>query len=287
MANIIDAPKAKQMTKELSMHDDVRLDSFYWLNERENPEVIAYLDAENTYYDSNTAHTKDFQTALFEEMKSRIKKDDSSVPYKYNGYWYITRYEKGKDYPVYTRKKETLSAKEELLFDCNEMAKGHAYFNLRGLNVSPDNSLVAFATDTIGRRQYNLYIKNLKTNKILEDKVSNSTGSSTWANDNKTLFYTLQNKTTLRSEAIYKHTIGSNTKDDALVYEEKDDTFGVGVYKTKSKKYLVISSYSTLTTEYQILNADTPNQSFKVFQPRTRGLEYSIAHYGDSFLCGF
>ena len=271
------------MIKELSMHDDVRQDAFYWLNERENPEVIAYLDAENTYYDSNTAHTKDFQTALFEEMKSRIKKDDSSVPYKYNGYWYITRYEKGKDYPVYTRKKETLSAKEELLFDCNEMAKGHAYFNLRGLNISPDNSLVAFATDTIGRRQYNLYIKNLKTNKILEDKVSNSTGSSTWANDNKTLFYTLQNETTLRSEAIYKHTIGSNTKDDALVYEEKDDTFGVGVYKTKSKKYLVISSYSTLTTEYQILNADTPNQPFKVFQPRTRGLEYSIAHYGDSF----
>jgi oligopeptidase B len=216
-------------------------------------------------------------------MKSRIKKDDSSVPYKYNGYWYITRYEKGKDYPVYTRKKETLSAKEELLFDCNEMAKGHTYFNLRGLNISPDNSLVVFATDTIGRRQYNLYIKNLKTNKILEDKVSNSTGSSTWANDNKTLFYTLQNETTLRSEAIYKHTIGSNTKDDALVYEEKDDTFGVGVYKTKSKKYLVISSYSTLTTEYQILNADTPNQPFKVFQPRTRGLEYSIAHYGDSF----
>ena len=205
------------------------------------------------------------------------------MPYKYNGYWYITRYEKGKDYPVYTRKKETLSAKEELLFDCNDMAKGHTYFNLRGLNISPDNSLVAFATDTIGRRQYNLYIKNLKTNKILEDKVSNSTGSSTWANDNKTLFYTLQNETTLRSEAIYKHTIGSNTKDDALVYEEKDDTFGVGVYKTKSKKYLVISSYSTLTTEYQILNADTPNQPFKVFQPRTRGLEYSIAHYGDSF----
>ena len=283
MANIKDAPKAKQITKELSTHDDVRQDAFYWLNERENPEVIAYLDAENAYYDSNTAHTKDFQTALFEEMKSRIKKDDSSVPYKYNGYWYITRYEKGKDYPVYTRKKETLSAKEELLFDCNEMAKGHAYFNLRGLNISPDNSLVAFATDTIGRRQYNLYIKNLKTNKILEDKVSNSTGSSTWANDNKTLFYTLQNETTLRSEAIYKHTIGSNTKDDALVYEEKDDTFGVGVYKTKSKKYLVISSYSTLTTEYQILNADTPNQPFKVFQPRTRGLEYSIAHYGDSF----
>ena len=283
MANIIDAPKAKQMTKELSMHEDVRQDPFYWLNERENPEVIAYLEAENAYYDSNTAHTKVFQTALFEEMKSRIKKDDSSVPYKYNGYWYITRYEKGKDYPVYTRKKETLSAKEELLFDCNEMAKGHAYFNLRGLNISPDNSLVAFATDTIGRRQYNLYIKNLKTNKILEDKVSNSTGSSTWANDNKTLFYTLQNETTLRSEAIYKHTIGSNTKDDALVYEEKDDTFGVGVYKTKSKKYLVISSYSTLTTEYQILNADTPNQPFKVFQPRTRGLEYSIAHYGDSF----
>lgn len=283
MANTSDAPKAKQIIKELAIHDEVRLDEYYWLNERENPKVIDYLNAENNYYDSNTEHTKDFQTSLFEEMKARIKKDDSSVPYKYNGYWYITRFENGKDYPIYTRKKGTLSAQEELLFDCNELAKGHAYFNLRGLNVSPDNSMVAFGTDTIGRRQYSLQVKNLQTNKILKDKISYCTGGSTWANDNNTLFYTLQNKTTLRSEAIYKHKLGTATSNDQLVFEEKDDTFGVGVYKTKSKKYLVISSYSTLSTEFQILNADTPDQPFKIFQPRTEGLEYSIFHYGDLF----
>ena len=142
-------------------------------------------------------------------------------------------------YPIYTRKKGTLSAPEELLFDCNELAKGHAYFNLKGLNVSPDNTMVAFGTDTIGRRQYSLQVKNLYTNKILKDKISYCTGSSTWANDNNTLFYTLQNKTTLRSEAIYKHKLGTETSNDQLVFEEKDVTFGVGVYKTKSKKYFL------------------------------------------------
>ena len=283
MANNSDVPKAKQVVKELAIHDEVRLDEYYWLNERENPKVIDYLNAENNYYDSNTEHIKDFQTSLFEEMKARIKKDDSSVPYKHNGYWYITRFENGKDYPIYTRKKGTLSAEEELLLDCNELAKGHTYFNLRGLNVSPDNSMVAFGTDTIGRRQYTIQVKNLQTNKILKDKISHCTGGSTWANDNNTLFYTLQNKTTLRSEAIYKHKLGTETSNDQLVFEEKDDTFGVSVYKTKSKKYLVISSYSTLSTEFQILNADTPDQPFKIFQPRLEGLEYSIYHYGDLF----
>ena len=283
MAHSIETPKPKQIHKELSKHDDVRIDEFYWLNDRDNSEVIDYLNKENEYYEAKTAHTKDFQENLFQEMKSRIKEDDSSVPYKYNGYWYITKYEKGKDYPIYTRKKGSLESKEELLFDCNVMAEGHSYFNLRSINVSPDNSLVAFALDTIGRRQYTLHIKDLKTNTILGDKVDNCTGSSTWANDNKTLFYTLKNEITLRSEAIYKHKLGTNSDDDQLVFEEKDDTFGVGVYKTKSKKYLVISSYSTLTTEYQILNANTPDKKFKVFQPRTRGLEYSISHFDDSF----
>ncbi len=283
MAKHVDVPKAKQITKELSIHGDVRMDEFYWLNDRENSEVIDYLNKENEYYEAKTAHTDDFQKSLFEEMKSRIKEDDSSVPYKYNGYWYITNYEKGKDYPIYTRKKESLDADEELLFDCNEMAKNHSYFRLVGLNVSPDNQRVAFGLDTIGRRQYTLHIKDLKTNSILDDKVWNTTGGSTWANDNKTLFYTLKNETTLRSEAIYKHKLGTDSSGDELVFEEKDDTFGVGIYKTKSRKYLVISSYSTLTTEYQILNANTPDDAFKVFQPRTRGLEYSIAHYNDSF----
>ncbi len=283
MSDSFQPPLAPQNQKKLSSNDDVRIDEFYWLNDRENKDVIDYLNKENDYYNGVTAHTNDFQTDLFEEMKSRIKEDDSSVPYKYNGYWYITRYEKGKDYPIYTRKKESLDADEELLFDCNEMAKGHSYFRLSGLNVSPDNNLVSYGVDTVGRRQYTLHVKDLKTNTVFPDKVSNTTGGSTWANDNNTLFYTLKNETTLRSEAIYKHKLGTDSKDDVLVFEEKDDTFSVGVYKTKSKKFLVISSYSTLTTEFQILKADTPDGKFKIFQPRTRGLEYSIYHYGSSF----
>jgi len=283
MTNKIKAPKINQVYKELINHNDIRIDEFYWLKNRENPDVIKYLDDENNYYESKTAHTKDFQNSLFEEMKSRIKEDDSSVPYKYNGYWYFTKYENGKDYPVYTRKKELLEAQEELLFDCNEMAKGHSYFRLVGINISLDNNLAAFAVDTIGRRQYTLQVKDLKSDKILNDKVTNCTGASTWANDNKTLFYTLKNKTTLRPEAIYKHTLGATAASDVLVFEEKDDTFGVGIYKSKSKKYLIISSISTLSTEYQILDANIPNDNFKVFQSRTKGLEYSISHYEDSF----
>jgi oligopeptidase B len=283
MSELPKAPLAKQIPKNLTIHDDVRVDEFYWLKDRENPEVIDYLNNENDYYNAHTAHTKEFQTSLFEEMKSRIKEDDSSVPYKYNGYWYITKYEKGKDYPIYTRKKESLEAAEELLFDCNEMAKDHSYFRLVGLNINPNNDLVSYGIDTTGRRQYTLHIKDLKTNTIFKDEISNTTGGSTWANDNKTLFYTLKDETTLRSEAIYKHRLNSEQKSDELIYEETDDTFGVSVYKTKSKKYLVIVSYSTLTTEYQVLNANTPNGDFKVFQPRTRGLEYGISHYEDSF----
>ena len=283
MSELPKAPLAKQIPKNLTIHDDVRVDEFYWLKDRENPEVIDYLNNENNYYNAHTAHTKEFQTSLFEEMKSRIKEDDSSVPYKYNGYWYITKYEKGKDYPIYTRKKESLEAAEELLFDCNEMAKDHSYFRLVGLNINPNNDLVSYGIDTTGRRQYTLHIKDLKTNKIFKDEISNTTGGSTWANDNKTLFYTLKDETTLRSEAIYKHRLNTEQKSDELIYEETDDTFGVSVYKTKSKKYLVIVSYSTLTTEYQVLNANTPDGDFKVFQPRTRGLEYGISHYEDSF----
>lgn len=283
MSELPNAPLAKQIPKNLTIHDDVRVDEFYWLNDRENPEVIDYLNKENDYYNAHTAHTKEFQTSLFEEMKSRIKEDDSSVPYKYNGYWYITKYETGKDYPIYTRKKGTLEAEEELLFDCNEMAKDHSYFRLVGLNINLNNDLVSYGIDTTGRRQYTLHIKDLKTNTVLKDEISNTTGGSTWANDNKTLFYTKKDETTLRSEAIYKHRLNTGQESDELIYEETDDTFGVSVYKTKSKKYLVIVSYSTLTTEYQILNANNPDGDFKVFQPRTRGLEYSISHFEDSF----
>ena len=283
MSDFNQPPLANKIPKELKIHGDVRVDEFYWLNDRENPEVIDYLNKENDYYKQETKHTKIFQEDLFEEMKSRIKKDDSSVPYKYNGYWYITKYEKGKDYPIYTRKKESLDSIEELLFDCNIMAKDHSYFRLVGLNISPNNQFISYGLDTTGRRQYNLRIKDLKSNKVFKEEIWNTTGSSTWANDNKTLFYSLKDETTLRSEAIYKHRLNTNPENDELVFEEKDDTFGVGVYKTKSQKYLVISSYSTLTTEYQILNADNPDGIFKVFQARTRGLEYSISHFENYF----
>ncbi|MCW4469936.1 S9 family peptidase [Flavobacterium sp. MFBS3-15] len=276
-------PLAAVKPKQLEKHGDVRTDNYYWLNERKNPEVIDYLNKENAYYNAMTAHTKDFQKELFDEMKSRIKEDDSSVPYFYNGYYYITRYEKGKDYPIYTRKKGSLDAKEEIMFDCNEMAKGHSYFSLGGLNVTEDNEWAAFAVDTVSRRQYTLQVKNLKTGEILPFKIENTTGGSTWAGDNKTLFYTRKDPVTLRSEKIYKHKMGTDVASDALIYHEKDETFDTFIYKEKSKKYLVIGSNSTLTSEYRILDAKKPDGEFKIFQPRTRGLEYSIAHYGDKW----
>jgi oligopeptidase B len=216
-------------------------------------------------------------------MKSRIKEDDSSVPYFYNGYFYITRFEKGKDYPIYSRKKGSLDAKEEIMFDCNEMAKGHSYFNLSGINVSEDNKYAAFGLDLVSRRQYTIQIKNLETGEILPVKIENTTGGSTWASDNKTLFYTRKDAQTLRSDKVYRHTLGTDIAKDALVFHEKDDTFYTFVYKEKSKKYLVIGSTSTLTSEYQILESNNPNGNFRLFQKRVRGLEYSISHYGDSF----
>jgi oligopeptidase B len=283
MTGKVTPPIATIKPKTLEKHGDVRTDNYYWLNERENPEVIDYLNKENDYYKSMTAHTAKFRDDLFEEMKARIKEDDSSVPYFYNGYYYITRFEKGKDYPIYSRKKGSLSAKEEILFDCNEMAKGHSYFQLGGLNISEDNEWAAFGIDTVSRRQFTIQIKNLKTGEILPVKIQNTTGGSTWAGDNKTLFYTRKDEVTLRSDKIYKHKLGSSTENDVVIYNEKDDTYGTFIYKEKSKKYLVIGSNSTLTSEFRILDAKTPDGEFKVFQPRTRGLEYSISHYGNQW----
>ncbi|WP_299251931.1 S9 family peptidase [uncultured Aquimarina sp.] len=276
-------PIADKKATHLEKHDDVRVDNYFWLNDKDNPEVIDYLKRENDYNDKMTAHTKGFQKDLFEEMKSRIKEDDASVPYKLNGYWYITRYETGRDYPIYSRKKENLDAPEEILFDCNKEAEEHAYFKMVGLNVSPDNTLIAFGLDTISRRKYTIRIKNLITGEIYPDKIETTTGGSTWAADSKTLFYTKKDNETLRSYKIFRHTLNTNSENDDEVYHEKDDTFNTFVYKTKSKKYIVIGSSSTLTSEYHILKADNPIGDFTVFQPRIRGLEYGIAHYEDSF----
>ncbi|MBD0725985.1 oligopeptidase B [Flavobacterium sp. L1I52] len=283
MIEKLQPPVAKIIPTELEKFGDLRIDNYYWLNDRENPEVIDYLNQENEYYQKMTAHTQEFQKELYEEMKARIKEDDESVPYLYNGYYYITRYETGKNYPIYSRKKESLLAPEEILFDCNELAEGQAYFKLGSMSISPDNKLAIFSTDIIGRRIYTIQVKNLETNEILEDKIEKVTGSAVWANDNKTIFYSKQDEQTLRSDSIFKHKLGTPQEADELVYFEKDDTFNVDISKSKSRKYLAIESGSTLTSEFRILNADTPDGKFKIFQKRKRGVEYSLNHYDDSF----
>jgi len=275
----VSIPQAKIINKELSIHNDTRIDSYFWLNDRDDKNVIDYLNAENSFFEESMAHTKDFQKDLFEEMKARIKEDESSVPYKHNGYWYITRFEKGSDYPIYTRKKETLDAPEEILLDGNVESKGHEYFKVRGLAVSPDNTMMSYGVDTVSRREYVIKIKNLITGEHFSETIKNTTGSSTWANDNKTIFYTLKDKETLRSYQICRHVLNTDSSDDVVVYEEEDDTFDVFVYKTKSKKYICIGSSATLTSEYRFVKADTPTEEFQIFQERIRGLEYGMAHY--------
>ena len=275
-------PKAKKIETKITVHGDTRIDYYFWLNKRDDKGVLDYINAENNYYEEETKHLADFREQLFLEMKGRIKEDDSSVPYKYNGYWYIVRYEVNKDYPIYTRKKETLEAEEEILFDCNDMAEGHTYFKMVGLSVSPDNTKIAFGLDTVGRRQYEIRVKDLTTGKILDDIIPNTTGSAAWANDNRTFFYTKKDEKTLRADSIYKHKLGDNQV-DYCVFVEKDDTFGTTVYKSKSRAYIIIACYSTVSNEYHILNADTPDANFECFQKRIRDVEYSISHYNDHF----
>lgn len=287
-------PIAEIKPTRLEKHGDVRVDNYFWMRlsdeqkaaavkDEQTENVIAYLEAENKYYNTIVGYTNNFQEQLFQEMKGRIKEDDSSVPYKNNGYFYNTRYEVGKQYPIYSRKKGSLDAAEEILFDVNEMAKDFEYYQLGGLNVSPNNKLVVFATDTVSRRQYFLRIKNLETGKIYDDIIENTTGGSVWANDNKTIFYTKKNPVTLRSEKIFRHVLGTPTSEDVEVYHEKDDTFGTYVTKSKSKKYIIISSFATMTSESRYLDADTPTGNFTIIQPRLKNVEYNVSHYKDHF----
>ena len=290
----INTPIADKVPKELEKHGDVRIDNYYWMRltdeqktakdpDLHTQKVLDYLNAENGYYDAVTAHTKQFKEDLFKEMKSRIKEDDESVPFKSNGYFYITRYELGGQYPIYARKKESLEADEVILFNVNEMADGHDYFSLKGLSVSENNKIAAFAIDTVGRRQHVVQFKNLETGEIYSDKIENTSGGVAWASDNKTVFYTKNDPVTLRSDKVFKHVLGTSASEDVEVFYEKDEAFGTFAYKTKSKKFIIIGSYSTLTTEYQVLEADNPNGEFRIIQPRIRNLEYSIAHYEDHF----
>ncbi len=294
MVNILKAPIAHKHPKIITVHNDQRIDNYFWMRltddqktaskkDAQTKQVEQYLLEENEYYDTITSPTKDFQEHLFLEMKNRIKEDDESVPYFKNGFFYITRFEKGSQYPIYARKKETLNAKEEIIFDVNKEAQGYEYFHLGGIQVSPNNTLVAFSTDTVSRRQYMLQIKNLETGEILSDTIKNTTGGVVWANDNKTLFYTKKDPITLRSSIIYRHELGTDESLDVAVYEETDETFSTYVYKTKSHQFIVIGSHSTLSSEFRVISADTPFGDWKVVQPRERHLEYSLSHYGDHF----
>ena len=276
-------PKAKKIEKKLEIFNDVRIDNYYWLNDRENSDVIDYLNAENDYLKSNMKHTEKFQEDLFEEMKSRIKEDDESVPYKKNGYYYITKFEKGKEYPIYLRKKDSLKADDDIMFDVNEMAKDFSYYQLGGISISSNNQIAAYGVDTVSRRIYTLRFKNLETGELYNDIIEGTTGGCTWANDNKTIFYTVKDEQTLRSYKIFKHILGTETSEDVEIYHEEDDTFSTFVYKTKSKKYLVIGSSHSISSEYRILDANTPDGNFKIFQEREKNHEYSFGHYEGNF----
>lgn len=276
-------PKAKQESKVLEAHGDQRQDEFYWLNQRENPEVHEYLEEENAYYKKETQHLEGFTEDLFQEMKSRIKEDDSSVPYFLDGYWYQAKFEKGKDYPIYTRRKDHIDAEEKILFDVNKMAEGFDYYKLSGISISPDNKLAAFGVDNVSRREYTIHVKNIETGEILDQKIEKTTGSSCWASDNKTLFYTRKDPQTLRSHQIYKHHLDQENTEDELVYQEDDATFNTFVFKSKSRDFIIIGSSSTLQDEYRFISANEPEADFKVIQERTSKLEYSVAHYEDYF----
>lgn len=289
-----DAPVAKKEKKELSVHGDTRVDDYFWMrlsDEQKNAEtpdaqtqdVLDYLNAENDYLNKVMAHTEGFQKELFDEIVGRIKQDDASVPVKVNGYVYYTRFEEGQDYALYCRKQGSEAAEEEVMLNGPELAEGQSYFAIGGRQVSENNELLAYSTDLVSRRQYTIHIKNLKTGETLKDKIENTTGGITWANDNKTIFYTKKDPVTLRSYRIYSHEIGTDQSQDKLVFEEKDDTFGCSIYKTKSRKYLMIACYQTLSTEYRFLDANNPNGEWTVVQERQRDLEYDVDHFGDDF----
>ena len=276
-------PTAEKSQFQLKNHGDIRIDPYYWMRERENPEVIDYLERENDYYQKMTRDTEPFRDNLFKELKNRIKEDDNSVPYFYNEYWYITRFEKNKQYPIYTRKKDSLTSVEEILFDCNKMAEGYDYFRLVGMNVSPDNTKVVYGVDSESRRKYTLYVKDLVSGDLLNTKIENTSGGSVWALDNQHFFLIKKNTETLRSEWVYRHDILSAEQKDELIFHEKDETFSVGVTGTKSNEFIIISSYSTLTSEQQFLDSTNPLGEFKVIQPRILGLEYSVEQYQNNF----
>ncbi|WP_148289278.1 S9 family peptidase [Fibrella aestuarina] len=278
-------PVAAIKPKTLTTNGHTRTDNYYWLNQREDKEVISYLNAENAYTDALLAAQKPLEEKLFAEMKGRIKQQDQSVPYKEGAYYYQTNYVQGGEYPIYVRKKGSLTAPEEVMFDCNVLAKGHNYYNMGGYEVSDNDELAVFAEDTVSRRLYTLRVKNLKTGQIYPEVIPNvEAGSFAWAADNKTFFYIKKDPQTLLGYQVWRHMLGNDPKKDILVYEEKDNQYYMGLYRMKSKKYIAIAcDHNGVATEYRLLDAKTPNSDFKVFFPRERGHEYDIQHFKDKF----
>ena len=285
----VSAPIAATHPYKRQIHGDTVIDNYYWMIDyfKKGPrsaEVIEYLNEENAYTATMLKDTEAFQEDLFQEMKSRIKEKDESVPYFKNGYYYYSRTEEGNQYFKFCRKKGTLDAEEELMLDIDSLAQGYAYYAAKGFSISPDNRLLAFSVDTVSRREYTIYVKNLETGEIYPDRIVNTEGAAIWGNDNQTLFYTAKNPVTLLSEKIMRHTLGTDVSKDSCVYEERDNSNYIAVSKSKNAKYIIINSENTLSSEIWLLDADLPHNDFKVFQPRRNDVLYSIVPLEDRFL---
>ena len=266
------------------MHGDVRIDEYYWLRDRDDAEVISYLEAENAYVADRLGHTRELQADLFNEIKARIKQTDMSVPFREGTYFYFWRYEEGKEYRIYCRRPAALAgAPEQIMLNVNEVASTHEYCDVSTLEVSPNESILAYAIDTIGRRQYTICFRDLVTGHVLSDEILGVTSNLVWANDSETVFYARQHPETLRSFEIYRHRLGRDTAEDECVYRESDETFSCGVELSRSRQFILVSSHQTLTTEYHVLDADRADGPLSVFLPRKRGHEYHVDHYRDCF----
>ena len=284
---------AQKKPHHLVAHDHTRTDDYYWMRlsdaqkDAETPdahtrEVLEFLNAENEYREKVWEPLKKHEDAIYEEIKSRIKQDDMSYPYKLRGYWYIKKFEYGKEYVIHSRKKNLEDNEEEVFLDENKEAEGKAYYATAGMTISPDDHLLAYGEDTVSRRQYTLRIKNLTTGEYLPEVIKDTTGNIVWANDNKTIFYT-KNDATLRPYKVFRHTIGSDPSTDEEVYHEADDTFHCYIYKSRSKKYIIICSSATVSDECSFIPADQPHLQPALFQKRSRELEYKVDHFEDKW----
>ena len=283
MTNAPTPPLAPRRPTVLRHHGDERVDDWYWLRERDNPEVIEYLEAENAYPEAMTEHTEALRKVLYDEIVGRIQETDLSVPYRRGEYWYYSRTVEGLQYPIYCRKHGSLDAPEQVMLDENELAEGHEFFALGALEVSPDHRLLAYSTDAEGDEVYTLRVRDLATGDDLADEIPGTYYGVEWAMDNATLFYTVLNDAK-RPWRLYRHALGSQKSDDVVVHQEDDEAFYVSVHRTKSDRFLLLSLDSMVTSEVRYLSANTPDGEFTVLYPRTQGVEYAVDHHGDDFL---